>query len=108
LHFGADLGCQDEKGWSLVHFAVRESNADILDLLLSKGMDINAKDKYGYTPLHWAVTNKNLRMVELLVSRGADVNARNLQGNTPLYDTWGGSPVDIQIGDILRSHGGTR
>lgn len=108
LHFSADLSCRDEKGWTLMHFGVRESNMDILNLLLSKGMDINAKDKYGYTPLHWAVTNKNITMVEFLVSQGADVNARNLQGNTPLYETWGGSPVDIQISDILRSRGGTR
>ena len=108
LKYGADLSCRDEKGWTLLHYAIREGNTQMLDLFLSKGMDINAKDKYGYTPLHWAVTNKDKKMVEALVSRGADVNARNLQGNTPLYDTWGGSEVDIQIADTLKSRGGTR
>jgi ankyrin repeat protein len=108
LHYGADLSRRDEKGWTLLHYAIRESNTDIVELFLRKGMDINAKDKYGYTPLHWAVTNNDKKMVEALVSRGADVNARNLQGNTPLYDTWGGSAVDIQISDILKSRGGTR
>ena len=108
LKYGADLSCRDEKGWTLLHYAIRESNEDIVDLLLKRGMDINAKDKYGYTPLHWAVTNKDKKMVELLVSRGADVNARNSQGNTPLYDTWGGSDVDHQIAQILQNHGGRR
>jgi ankyrin repeat protein len=112
LNHGADLSCRDKsrdkKGWTLLHYAIRESNEDIVDLLLKRGMDINAKDKYGYTPLHWAVTNKDKKMVELLVSRGADVNARNLQGNTPLYDTWGGSDVDHQIAEILQNHGGRR
>jgi len=108
LKYGADLGCRDDKGWTLLHYAIREGNTEMLDIFLRKGMDINAKDKYGYTPLHWAVTNKDKKMVEALVCRGADVNARNLQGNTPLYDTWGGSAVDIQIADTLKSRGGTR
>jgi len=108
LRYGADLSYRDKDGWTLLHHAVRESNEDLIDLLLKRGAEINAKDKYGYTPLHWAVTNKDKKMVELLVSRGADVNARNLQGNTPLYDTWGGSDVDVQIAEILKSRGGTR
>jgi ankyrin repeat protein len=108
LNYGADLSCRDQKGWTLLHYSIRESNTDLVDLLLKRGMDINAKDKYGYTPLHWAVSNKNKKMVELLVSHGADINARNLQGNTPLYDTWGGSDVDVQIANILKSRGGTR
>lgn len=108
LKYGADLSCRDAKGWTLLHYAMREGDLEMLDLFLSKGMDINAKDKYGYTPLHWAVTNKDKKMVEALVSLGADVNARNLEGNTPLYDTWGGSKVDLEIVEILKSRGGDK
>jgi ankyrin repeat protein len=108
LRYGADISYRDKDGRTLLHNAVSRSREDIVDLLLKHGADINAKDKYGYTSLHWAVSSKNKEMVELLVARGADVNARNLQGNTPLYDTWGGSSVDIQIAEVLKSHGGIR
>jgi ankyrin repeat protein len=108
LRYGADVSYRDKEGRTLLLDAVRRDRKDIVDLLLRHGADINAKDKYGYTPLHWAVSSKNRDMVELLVSRGADVNARNLQGNTPLYDTWGGSSVDIQLAEIIKSRGGTK
>jgi ankyrin repeat protein len=108
LRYGADVSYRNKEGQTILHDAVRRGREDIVDLLLKHGADINAKDKYGYTSLHWAVSRKNRDMVELLVARGADVNARNLQGRTPLYDTWGGSSVDVQIAEILKSHGGIR
>ena len=108
LRYGADVSYRNKEGQTILHDAVRRGREDIVDLLLRHGADINAKDKYGYTSLHWAVSRKNRDMVELLVARGADVNARNLQGRTPLYDTWGGSSVDVQIAEILKSHGGIR
>lgn len=106
LRYGADVNYRNRDGRTILHDAVGDGREDLVDILLKYGASINAKDKYGYTPLHWSVSSKNKKMVELLVNRGADVNARNLQGHTPLYDTWGGSKVDVEIANILKSHGG--
>lgn len=69
--------------------AVKNGNADIMDLLLSKGANVDAKNRKGDTPLNLVYMLPRggiaARIAELLLSQGADVNEGNNSGITPLY-----------------------
>uniref|UniRef100_A0A1Y1NLE7 Uncharacterized protein n=1 Tax=Photinus pyralis TaxID=7054 RepID=A0A1Y1NLE7_PHOPY len=68
-----------------LHFAVRNGNLEIVDMLLDRHAEINAKNVDGTTPLHIAVENGHENLVKLLLERGADVNIEDRYGRSVLY-----------------------
>lgn len=45
----------NEQGATILHFAVLESNKDIVEILLEYGARINARDRRNWTPMKYAM-----------------------------------------------------
>lgn len=65
-----DLNTQDQRGRSLLHWAVGCGKNDLFEHLIKKGIELNVEDNEGATPLFMAVRFQNEtlfnRLVELL------------------------------------------
>ena len=55
-----------------IHYACKNKNIKLMNLLIDLGAYINSQDGKGYTPLHYAVVNNDERMVKHLLIRGAN------------------------------------
>ena len=65
--------------------AVRNSNIDLILLLLNRGADVNVVDNFGATQLAYSAMFNNPRVVNVLISHGADVDAADNIGCAPLH-----------------------
>ena len=74
-------------GMAALHLAtMANSEAGMVDALLSSGADVAAKDARGRTPLHLAaMAASEAGVVDALVAAGAYVEAKDLWGRTPLH-----------------------
>ncbi|EHK41615.1 putative ankyrin repeat protein [Trichoderma atroviride IMI 206040] len=88
---GADLSVTTE-GDSLLHFAAKGRNVEIVQLLLDKGFDVNLIGASGEYPLHAAAGSFGYRLnykpdgvVRLLLREGADISNREGHGRTALH-----------------------
>lgn len=70
-----DLNTRYDNDETILHIAARDSDPDIISLLIDAGADIHAKNVRGYTPLHVAAQEGDIEAVKLLVLKGADPNA---------------------------------
>ena len=92
LEAGADIEANVRETWGQdrilifggtpLHFAAKNSNMAVAELLLDWGAATNASTLNGYTPLRFAAQSSNQEMVALLLDRGAGINAK---GNTLLH-----------------------
>jgi ankyrin repeat protein len=57
-----------------LHLAVRCGHAEIVELLLSKGVDPNERNAYKQGALHIAAERGHANLVKILVDYGADIN----------------------------------
>ena len=81
----ADSNSLNEKGAygrSALHYAASSGNADVVKLLLDKGVEVDVTSYNRLTPLHMATRPE---AAELLLDRGADVGAVASTGATPLH-----------------------
>lgn len=80
------IAMKDDRGYTLLHNAVKEGNKGMVKVLLENGVDVNAVNSDGDTPLHVAVKRKNVdkKMVDILIKNGADVNAADRKGYIPI------------------------
>ncbi|XP_033214773.1 putative ankyrin repeat protein RF_0381 [Belonocnema kinseyi] len=69
---GADFNCQNNRGETPLHVAVRKENLTFVKMLLRIGADTNIHNKRGATPLQEALMQKDTDMVKLLASKGSD------------------------------------
>src|SRR2546430_2273934 len=96
LDAGGDINRRDSKmGWSLLHFAAEDRNAEVARLLVARGADIAATDRSGWTPLHVAVDSDmdtsgrdgrratELPTIQAFIELGADETVRASDGSTP-------------------------
>ncbi len=100
---GANVNIKNNKGDTLVIYAMHQNNTDMAKRLIERGSDINAKDYEGDTPLilciediddlitdmenmeevHAQQSNmpnlikRNKEFITFLINEGADVNAKN-------------------------------
>ncbi|MCX5634665.1 MAG: ankyrin repeat domain-containing protein [Planctomycetota bacterium] len=81
----SDINVQNIRGESLLHAAVKGSNKNLVEVLVTMGAVVNVQDNVGDTPLHWAVQDPNMEVIKLLINNKADVNLQNKQGLTPLH-----------------------
>lgn len=64
-----------------MHYAVKNANFEMVNLLIAMQIDINLQDRSGLTPLHYAVSTAipSVEIIETLLENGAEVNI----GETP-------------------------
>ncbi len=72
-------------GFTPLHFAAREGELEIAQLLLEAGADVNAIAADGKNPLNLAIYNGHYELAELLIDAGGDVNQPDAEGFTPLF-----------------------
>jgi ankyrin repeat protein len=80
----SDVNAAEPDGTTALHWAVRNDDQEIAQLLLRAGAKATTANRYGVTPLSLAAGNASARLVELLLAAGADVNTTLPQGETVL------------------------
>jgi ankyrin repeat protein len=80
---GVGPNATDNYGVPLLHFAVRNNNVKITELLLDHGADPNQVSPAGFTPL-MSAAEKSIAVLPLLIRRGARLDLRDPHGNTAL------------------------
>lgn len=80
-----ELNKRTSGGSTLLHFASRGGNLELVNYIIEKGGDIHIRNKKKDTILHLAVESDNKELVEYLILQGLDVDAKNSRGETPIY-----------------------
>ncbi len=109
---GANVNAQyeNEDGWTPLHYAVVDTDADVAKLfvgtgvkipafhsavlegdlakvrqLVESGTDVDTKDELGWTPSFWALSTGQKEVFAYLVGQGADIAAKTNGGRTLLH-----------------------
>lgn len=81
----ADVNAPQADGATALHWAVRQDDIEMVDVLLAAGANVKATNRFGVTPLSLACINGSAAMIERLLKAGADANAPLSDlGETPL------------------------
>ncbi|GIK07050.1 hypothetical protein Aspvir_002703 [Aspergillus viridinutans] len=105
------LNYQDESGYTELHRAVMNEQADEVIALLSEGAAIDIEDWNGNLPVHYAADHRDEKIVKLLLgyrvgkivpmvkqdSARLTLDHRNADGNTPLH-------LAISAGSLNHDH----
>jgi ankyrin repeat protein len=76
IECGADVNAAGSSHrWTCLHYAAREGQREVVELILNHGGDLGAVPKGGATPLRMAVRSNNTEVIKLLVNHGADIHA---------------------------------
>jgi ankyrin repeat protein len=92
---GHSLNLVDNRGASLLHYAVRANAYTMVIKLLDGGINKNITDKYGETAFHLAAFIGHYDICEALVKSGADLNLPSKTGMTPLLKAAEKGSLDI-------------
>jgi uncharacterized protein len=71
----ADVNAAQADGATALHWAVRENDLEMADMLLRAGAHAAAANEEGATPMFLAAQNGSAAMIERLIQAGADPNA---------------------------------
>ena len=80
-----DVNIKNERGMSLLHYAIVFDNPDIFELLLTSYINVNIKDARGETPAHYCVVNNKMGFLKSLIRHDADMTIKNNDGQSPLF-----------------------
>lgn len=80
-----DINVINERGMSLLHYAIIFNNSEIFNLLLDNYININICDGHGDTPAHYCVINNRMGFLKTLIRHECDLTLKNKDGHTPLY-----------------------
>jgi len=69
--------------------AANHGHAEIVNLLLEKGIHVNVRNQFGQTTLIVAANGNQTDMARLLIKKGVDLNAQDETGNTALMRSLG-------------------
>jgi len=86
-----------KNGWTPLHYAAFNDNADAVATLVDAGADVNvrAKNKFDNTPLQVSLLTSSREAARALIARGADVNARQAEGITALHEAAQSGDLEI-------------
>ncbi|XP_061696593.1 ankyrin repeat domain-containing protein 27 isoform X3 [Syngnathoides biaculeatus] len=82
---GVTARCRDQRGYTPLHVAAVCGQAQLIDLLVSKGASVNATDCHALTPMHLACRKGHQGVTLLLLHYKADADAQDHNGNAPLH-----------------------
>ena len=82
---GTDVDARDTGGQTLLHYATRDGEVEVVRTLIKAEADVNARNSRGLTPLLSAVNGGSSEALPTLIEAGADVNAKTSSGWTPLH-----------------------
>lgn len=85
----------DDLDNTLLHLAVRASDADAALILLNSGADASAGNKRRQTPLHLATWNRDPMLVKQLLDSEACIDVQDFWGDTP-FDMALDSPINLE------------
>jgi hypothetical protein len=98
LERGADPNARDGDGRTVLHYAVKSLNRDVVALVV-RGGNVNARDVRGETPLRYLVrecarweSGQCREIAMLLLEHGADPTVPDARGATPLDSARRGCP----------------
>ena len=76
----------DDRGKTLLDYAIQFHNNDIFELLIKSYINVNIKDNLGNTAIHYAVINNKLGYLKTLLQiPNVDPKVVNNTGHSPLY-----------------------
>ncbi|RWW29763.1 hypothetical protein BHE74_00012184, partial [Ensete ventricosum] len=100
---------KDEEGWAPIHSAASIGNAEIVEILLSRGEfqlvllsrlsfrgDVNLTNDGGRTALHYAASKGWLKAAEVLISHGAKINKKDKVYTVALLLIRHGADLDVE------------
>jgi ankyrin repeat protein len=99
----ADVNAAQADGATALHWAVYQSNREMLDLLLRAGANPKLANREGATPLWLASINGDATTITALLTAGADPNEKLPMGRTPLMAAARTGNVDAI--KVLLDHG---
>ena len=67
---GANINHKDDEGTPIIHYAVFNNNAEMVDLFIASGVNLKAKDQYGLTALVYALKEKSPQIVQSIKAAG--------------------------------------
>ncbi|KVI09494.1 ankyrin repeat and protein kinase domain-containing protein 1-like [Cynara cardunculus var. scolymus] len=85
----------DGEGQTLLHLAIAQNRADLVQLLLEFGPDIEARNRFGSTPLEAAACSGEGLIVELLLAHRASTDRLESSIWGPIHLAAGGGHVDV-------------
>ena len=91
IDLGVCVDAKDRSGNTALHWASGNGHADVVELLIGKGVKVGVRNGRGETPLScvirscWRDIEKAKAIIEALIKAGADINAKNKDGNTALH-----------------------
>lgn len=80
----APINQASDNGFTPLHIACSNGNAQVVYLMLQKGACIESREARGWTPLFLATWRGHVHVVAHLISSGANVNATDMYGQTPI------------------------
>lgn len=78
-----DLESVDEEGDTPLHYAVRNEDYELLDIILSYVPDLDVENLDGDSALHLAVRVGNSEIVRMLIDFGARTEVKDAKRRTP-------------------------
>jgi len=84
LDNGADVNHARLDGYTPLHWASYDGNAEVCQLLLERGANINQTNENGKTPLYYACSLGRLAACKLLMKYGADQTLVDKHGRSAL------------------------
>ncbi len=94
LDYGVEIHGLDKAGRTLLHIACN-SEAEIVRLLVEKGLILDARANRGETPLHDASRAGNLDIIQVLLDLGAYQLITDASDRTPLIVAWQHGTAEI-------------
>ncbi|KAL8241337.1 hypothetical protein R6Q59_014692 [Mikania micrantha] len=85
----------DDEGQTLLHLAISQSRAELVQLLLEFEPDIEARNRSGLTPLEAASASGEGLIVELLLSHGASTDRSESSTWGPIHLAAHGGHMDV-------------
>ncbi|HXG90718.1 MAG TPA: ankyrin repeat domain-containing protein [Vicinamibacterales bacterium] len=85
LKQGMDVNAAQGDGMTALHWAARQGDVELAQMLLYAGANVKASTRLGgYTPLLMAAQVGHATMLEMLIKSGADAKVATANGTTPL------------------------